>query len=147
MVAVCNNLPVASTIANLQPVRSPGSKPKVTFAPAGAAIIKSFKLREKTLIASTSACSRNCPNNSVSKLWLSFTFHVVCTTFVKNSAAAWPVKRRLKCSVIICCALENAPSCPGSVSIFNDKSFSLRPRNMANMRCDGTDFNNSECSK
>ncbi|MNL76617.1 hypothetical protein D3C87_2026120 [compost metagenome] len=56
---VSRSLPVPSTMATLTPVRIPGSNPIVAREPAGAASSKSFKLRAKTWIASSSARSRS----------------------------------------------------------------------------------------
>ncbi len=95
IVLVCNNLPVPSTTASLQPVRKPGSKPSVTFSPAGAAISKSFKLDAKTAIESVSARSRNCPSNSVSRVAFSLLCQLLCTICAKNLAAVCCDRRKL----------------------------------------------------
>ena len=46
-VLVPSTLPVLSTTATLMPVRTPGSRPIVVLAPAGAAINRSFRLLAK----------------------------------------------------------------------------------------------------
>jgi len=80
IVAWHNILPVLSTTATFTPVRKPGSSPMVAFAPAGAAINKSPKLRAKTLMASASARSRICEINSVSICSAILMRHVAVTT-------------------------------------------------------------------
>ena len=96
MVVVSNNLPVLSTTATLTPVRKPGSKPIVLFAPAGAAIKSAVRFLAKTSMASSSAFSRKLAINSVSKCNETLIFHVHAITCSRHLSAGCPVKRTSK---------------------------------------------------
>jgi hypothetical protein len=54
IVMLARNVPVASTAAHLQPVRSPGSIPITARDPSGGDSSKFFKLSAKTSTAATS---------------------------------------------------------------------------------------------
>ena len=89
-VLIATTLPVESTTATFTPVRMPGSSPSTTLLPAGAASIRSRTLSPNTLIATSSAPSRNLANRSRSSEGASFTFHVQLTTRFNQSSAARP---------------------------------------------------------
>ena len=90
MVLVATTLPVLSTTATLTPVLKPGSRPIVVFAPAGAAISRSFRFLANTSMASSSARSRSALKSSVSMCRPILIFHVHCTTWAKKSSAPRP---------------------------------------------------------
>ena len=145
--AVSKTLPVASTTAILQPVRKPGSRPRVQRGPAGAANNKSCRLRAKTLIASVSADSRSWPNRSVSKWLDSFTRQVQRTTSASHLSAGRSWFLIANCSAMITsqgCMLPGVSSPMLKLAV---KKPSLRPRKIASARCEGTLLKGSSCSK
>ena len=147
IVVLASNFPVSSITVTFTPVRRPGSSASVVRIPAGAAISKSFKLRAKTLIASSSAFSRSSPSKSFSRLRCSFTFQVHCTAVRKNASAAWPSSFILKWLAIICSHRLCAVSSLASGTSCNCNTPSLRPRNIASARCDGVVFQLSVWAK
>ncbi len=81
----------ASTTATFTPVRMPGSSPIVARGPAGAASSRSFRLRANTLIASSSAFSRNSTIRSSDSEVDSFTRQVQrATSFNQRSPGSVP---------------------------------------------------------
>ena len=87
-VSVANSLPVSSTTATFTPVRMPGSRPKVTKRPAGAANSKSFKLRANTVIAAASPSVLMRLNASNSKDKNNFARQVRRTVSLSHLSAA-----------------------------------------------------------
>ena len=151
--AVSTSLPVASTTATFTPVRIPGSSPKTTRGPAGAASNKSRKLSAKTLIATFSASSRNRVKRSRSKDKLSLTRQVHKTVLRMRSSDGLAACDHLRCKAMrpsakalaawaAALALRGAAdalsaSGSGKLSLAS-KSSKARPLNTANARCDGT---------
>ncbi len=90
MVSVANNFPVASTTATLHPVRIPGSRPRITFGPAGDANNNSCRFLAKILIASASAASRNLTKSSVLIWRCILTRHVHSHTPASHLSAGRP---------------------------------------------------------
>ena len=118
----------------------PGSSPITTRGPAGAASSRSRRLSAKTLIATVSASSRRRANRSRSRLRLSLTFQVqamhLADQVVARRAGVAPAQVHARCG------LRPAPGWPGTTSSSStslaSSNSSVRPRNTASARCDGT---------
>ena len=138
-VAVSTSLPVASTTATFTPVRMPGSRPITTRGPAGAASSRSRRLSANTLMAVFSAPSRRRVNRSRSVDKDSLTRQVQATHLRSRSSAALPAWLQPRCSAIFPSAIDGLPGSgsTGSTSLASSIS-SVRPRNTASARCDGT---------
>ena len=138
MVSVANNLLVESITATLQPVRMPGSRPKIALCPAGAASNKSRKLLPNTVMASASALSRKSPSKSVSRCSCNFTRQLQRQQLSKKASAARPMSAILNCWAITVshgCGVTCSNSSDSPKRTINTPS--LRPRNIAKARCDG----------
>ena len=134
--------PCASTMAIFTPWRIPGSTPKITLGPAGADISKCCKLLANTSIASASAARRFSVNKRCSICGRHLSFHKLLAASAKNSRrAAGALASTSKWLIIFSINGASSPS------IFRPKTFSWRPRNIANRRWFGSRARLSLCSK
>ena len=144
MVAVSNSLPVPSTTAILQPVRMPGSSPKVARGPAGAASSRSRRLRAKTWIASAWARARNSVSRSIYIVFDSRTRQAQPAT-PRSQSAPGPCPTAPRPRATIPSARAVPVSGSGAMSMVTTSS--LAARRMASARWPGMPDQVSECAK
>ena len=137
MVAVSTSFPVSSTTAILVPVRMPGSSPRVTFGPAGAANNRSDRLVAKTLMASSSARLLSCILSSRSRWIKILTFQAQRTVSCRKASPGRPRFSRLNLRAIRPSQGWVSKSASFAICRLTWRMPSFRPRNRASARCDG----------